>query len=464
MNPPPLRIGLLPLYLKLYDEQLPEWRKVLEPFLESVAGAFTARGLEVVRTGICRVAKEFHQSLALFERKDVDCIVTLHLAYSPSLESIGALTRTRLPLVILDTTMDHAFGRDVRPERIAYNHGIHGVMDLASMLRRHGKPFQVVAGHFRKSRVIERAVTAVRAARAARCFRTTRALRIGESFRGMGDFHVKEDILRRVLGIRVKSIRPGTLKEDVRQVTSHEVEAEMARDRKQFNCRLPQDVHARSVRVGLGLRRHLEAGGYDAFSMNFLAFDQPEGELNTLPFLEASKAMARGIGYAGEGDVLTAALVGALQRGFGQTTFTEIFCPDWKGGSLFLSHMGEISPAVAAKKPIVVEKPFPFTKAKNPAVLACAPAPGPALFVNLAPGPRNTFSLLVAPVEVLGDTTRKEMRPNVRGWIRPSCGVEAFLEAYSRHGGTHHSALVLNQPVEALEAFAAFVRIPCHRL
>ena len=62
-----------------------------------------------------------------------------------------------------------------------------------------------------------------------------------------------------------------------------------------------------------------------------------------MPFLEISRLMERGIGYAGEGDVLTAALVGALMKVYAETTFTEMFCPDWKGNSIMLSHMGEIN-------------------------------------------------------------------------------------------------------------------------
>src|SRR5690606_33566174 len=106
----------------------------------------------------------------------------------------------------------------------------------------------------------------------------------------------------------------------------------------------PEDVHRRSVRSGLALRKCLADGNYTAFSMNFLEFQSADGPMDTVPFLEISKAMARGYGYAGEGDVLTASLMGALNKAFGKTTFTEIFCPDWEGDALFLSHMGEVNP------------------------------------------------------------------------------------------------------------------------
>jgi len=458
------KIGLLPFYLKLYDDRMPERRQAFAPFLATVIKQFEKRGVEVASAPICRVAAEFSDAVKGFEAAGVDAIVTLHLAYSPSLESIPALVRTRLPVVILDTTMDAAFGRGVKPDRIMYNHGIHGVMDLASMLRREGKPFQVVAGHVTESDVIDRAALMISGARAAGVFRSMRALRIGDSFRGMGDFSVDAKVMKRALGIAVEQIGIRELEQAVRAVTDREVREEMAADRKRYAGKVDAAVHERSVRLGLGIRRTLDAGGYGAFSMNFLAFDRSEGPVSTVPFLEASKAMARGIGYGGEGDVLTASLVGALSQGFGKTTFTEIFCPDWRGGTLFLSHMGEINPEVAAARPVMSEYVYRFGVARNPVVVTCAPKAGPAVFVNIVPGPDHTFSLVVAPVEVLGDATRADMRKGVRGWIRPEGGIERFLEAYSRHGGTHHSALVLGAKVEGVAAFAAFAGLECHRI
>jgi L-arabinose isomerase len=193
--------------------------------------------------------------------------------------------------------------------------------------------------------------------------------------------------------------------------------------------------------------------------MNFLAFDSDRDPVSTVPFLECSKGMARGLGYAGEGDVLTAALVAALQAGFGPASFTEIFCPDWAGGSLFLSHMGEFNPLVAAGTPRLYEKPFPFTRARNPACIACAPDPGPATLVNLAPGPDETFRLIVAPVTVIEDGTHPACRDCIRGWIVPGLPVEIFLEDYSRLGGTHHSALLAGDHRESLPIFAAMAGI-----
>ena len=458
MNRKP-KAALLPLYLELYDAKVPQARAALESFLKSIASALAAQGVKVDTCPVCRLESEFRQAVSRIDTNAVDIIITLHLAYSPSLESADALARSPLPILMLDTTPDAAFGTDADPALIMNNHGIHGVQDLACMLRRRGKPYEIAAGHWETSNVIPRAADVARAAYAAKRLKHTRALRIGDAFRGMGDFSVDENVMRDVLGVSVAQIATRDLAPYAGRVSDEMVEAEMAADRARFDVAAAEDVHRRSVRLGLALRRCLDENQVDAFSANFLAFESADDPVSTVPFLEISKAMARGIGYAGEGDVLTAALVGALLAGFEQTTFTEIFCPDWSGGTLFLSHMGEINPAIAAARPVIREKDFPYTGARNPAFITCAPAPGPAVLVNLAPGPQDSFRLIIAPVDVVGDATHPKMHECVRGWIRPRRGVAEFLEEFSRLGGTHHSALVLGRRAEAIAAFARFARI-----
>ncbi|MCX7590810.1 MAG: hypothetical protein N2255_04195 [Kiritimatiellae bacterium] len=453
------RAGLLPLYLKLYDDVAPGRRNEFIPFLEIIRAELAAHGIDVLTAPVCRVAPEFSDAVTQFQKSGANCIVTVHLAYSPSLEAADALAVSQLPIIILDTTMDVAFGQDVAPDRITYNHGIHGVMDLASVLRRKDCRFAIVAGHYLNSTVIRDTADLVRAAVAAKRFHHTRAVRVGPEFPGMGDFSVDSQDLRQELEIDVRQVSVDDLIPYAQKVSEEMVEAEVRADRELYRCDLPEGVHRYSVRVGLVLREFLREGGYDAFSMNFLAFDRDDDPVCTVPFLEASKAMARGIGYAGEGDVLTAALVGALAGVFEGTTFTEIFCPDWAGNTLFLSHMGEVNPEISAETPFLIEKDFPYTRARNPAVLTCGFRRGPAVFVNLSPGPSHRFNLIVAPVDVLSDTRVEAMRRLVRAWIRPRRPIADFLEQYSRHGGTHHSALLPGDRTRAILEFGRFAGI-----
>jgi len=451
------RIGLLPFYLKLYDDLQSARRDVFEDFQRRIAEGFEARGVSVVTAPVCRIAPEFAAAVTTFEQKGVDAIVTLHLAYSPSLEALEALQRTALPLILLDSTMDAAFAPGVSPSRIMYNHGVHGVMDLASVLRRVGRHFEIVAGHDSDPGVLDRAAGLARAARGAREMRGSRALRVGPAFHGMGDFAVTADVMRDSFDITVDEVGLEALDAAILKVGDDEIAAELAADRERYTCDISPEDHRRAVRVGLGLRRLIESGGYGAMSINFEVFKTADRQADTMPFLEVSKGMARGVGYGGEGDVLTAALVSALARAFGAVTFTEIFCADWAGDTIFLSHMGEISPAVIEGKPRILPRPFLVPGMPPPAVVTGPVRPGAAALVNLAPGPNNTFSLIIAPVEVLPEEgIDPAMLDSVRAWVRPRLPVAEFLETYSRAGGTHHSALVPGAAPEALAAFGRF--------
>lgn len=172
-----LRVGLLPLYLELYDEALPQMRAGVEEFAKKIETALVGKGLEVVPAPVCRLRDEFVRAVRRFEDSDVDATVTLHLGYSPSLESIDALAGTPLPLIVLDTTPDFEFGKE--SGQILYNHGIHGVQDLCNLLIRRGKAFEIEAGHWERSDVLDRIKSWAVSARIAHKFRTMRVGRVG---------------------------------------------------------------------------------------------------------------------------------------------------------------------------------------------------------------------------------------------------------------------------------------------
>ena len=71
-------------------------RERLEGFYEEIAALFEERNVQVVRAPFCRLKAEFGQTIQEFEVQNVDAVVTLHMAYSPSLESIDALAETQL--------------------------------------------------------------------------------------------------------------------------------------------------------------------------------------------------------------------------------------------------------------------------------------------------------------------------------------------------------------------------------
>ena len=182
-----IKIGFLPLYIKLYDDtgNGAAERPVMMDFYLEIAKQFEQMGFDVVTSEFCRIEPEFRETVARFECEGADCIVTWHAAYSPSLESIKVLTETKLPIVVLDTTDTYDFSPSQAPSNISRCHGIHGVMDMCSLLRRYGKKFAIAAGHYAESDVVERVAGFVRAAYAATSLDGSRTASIGGSFDGV---------------------------------------------------------------------------------------------------------------------------------------------------------------------------------------------------------------------------------------------------------------------------------------
>lgn len=444
-----IKIGFLPFYIKLYDECGLPLRERLTAFYNSIADNFEKDGFDVIRTPICCVKDEFKKAVDGYEKNGADCIVTWHAAYSPSLEASEILAKTKLPIVVLDTTDTYDFSS---PDDINFCHGIHGVMDMCNLMKQNGKKYAIAAGFYPGSDVVDRAEGFVRAAVAANSIKGSRTGSIGGSFEGMGDFLISDDALKSRFGATAVYSSKKEL-DDLREtVTEDEIAAEMKADLEHYNVTAPLDPksHRRTVLDCLTVRKWIEKNKLDAFTVNFTKIG-PECGMNIMPFMEACKEMAAGIGYAGEGDVLTATITGALIRGFKTASFVEIFCPDWKRDLLLLSHMGEYNEALADGQSEMKEIPFVFGHADDPVVSYACYKAGDAVFCNVFKD-KDDYKLLVSPVEMVTKPVDK-FAGSVRGWLRPPMPVADFLEAISTEGVTHHSSLVYGATVEQLAYF-----------
>ena len=446
-----MKIGLLPLYLELYDETMPEVRDSFDEFLEDICESYTRKKVEVVLSDISRNSREFAQAVSLFEQANVDSIVTLHLAYSPSLECVDALSKTNLPIIVLDTTRDKKFDSLAL---LMYNHGIHGVQDMCNLLIRNGKDFFIEAGHIELSDVIDRTISHIKGARMAKRFKGSRIGKIGEAFEGMGDFVVSQAVMESKFGIKVLKTAPSQIAKYLPSENDPEILKEMNEDTVNYDLSLiKEDSHKLSVQTGLALKRWFKKEDISAFTINFKAITKDSGLL-TMPFFEICKIMKNHkIGYAGEGDILTAALTGALTPVLGECSFAEMFCPDWEENIIFLSHMGEINFDVVEGKVTLSEKEWPYTDAEPPVTPSACFKSGEAVLVNLAPKSDDTFTLILSSVLMMQESYKETFKDGVRGWMKPSMPIARFLEKYSEIGGTHHIAIVYGNELTSLKSF-----------
>ena len=449
-----IKVGFLPLYIKLYDDASgPSYRAPMEQYMNMAIGMLETQGIEVVKADVCRIKPEFDAAAAMFNAEDVDAVITMHLAYSPSLESIEALLSLKAPIIVFDSTPHYELLKVAGYEgRIGPNHGIHGVQDMCNLLKRNGKPYYICAGHALHSEVIAELAGMCRAAAVKKAYQTMKVGSVGGSFTGMGDFQISDERYKSDIGAEVTYMTPEVVREYLAKVTDEEVEAEIAADAQKYNVKVTfaQEYRA-ATKSGLAIRKWMQDQGLGSVTVNFLTLDICG--LPKMPFPECCKVLERGQGYAGEGDVVTAGLVGALHSVYPDTTFTEMFCPDWEQNVILLSHMGESNPTLAQWKPLICDCKFNYNSCGNTVDMYTCARPGDAVIVNLAPM-NDSFNLVLCPGKLLdAGLEGGAYGKSTQGWFKPNKPIKQFLKEYSMAGGTHHSAMVYNVNLEELKAF-----------
>lgn len=448
-----IKVGYLPMYIQLYDDTDATLRTPMVEYMNKLIAMIESHGIEVILADeVCRTKDEFHRAVQKFNDIGVDAVITQHLAYSPSLESIGALLSLEAPIIVFDTTPDYQLIQVAdRYDGIMLNHGIHGVQDMCNLLKRNGRSYYICAGHALHSKVVDEVAGMCRAAAARTAFRTAHIGSVGGSFPGMGDFLISDQRYKHDIGAQVSYMTPALIREYLAKVTEEEIEAEISADRSKYRVEVSLDAEYReSTRSGLAIRKWMEAEALSGCTVNFLTLDSCG--LPKMPFVECCKIMERGLGYAGEGDVLTAGLVSALISVYPDTAFTEMFCPDWEQDVILLSHMGESNPRLAQWQPRIADKPFDYNSCGDTVAMYTCFRPGKAVYINLAPM-NDSFTLILSQVELLSGAENSVYRDATQGWMKPAKPLPQFLKEFSIAGGTHHAALVYDADIEELKIF-----------
>jgi L-arabinose isomerase len=193
-------------------------------------------------------------------------------------------------------------------------------------------------------------------------------------------------------------------------------------------------------------------------SYQFLALGE-DVRTPTLPFVAASRLMAEGIGFGGEGDLVGACGTMLLNWLNPPATFSEIFTIDFAGNSLLMSHMGEANVAMARRDRLVplVARPTPITRTRDRQLaLVTSLQPGPATLAALTIGLAGKWRLLAAPAEVQDFGPLPSLCvPHFK--LKPAGDVRRLLTAYANAGGPHHNAVCFGDARPRLRLAAAIL-------
>jgi L-arabinose isomerase len=344
---------------------------------------------------------------------------------------------------------------------MTYNQGVHGAQDTANAMVRSGVPFEVVTGDWRSDEFKREIERWAHAAAAVTAMRSMRVANFGYGMNGMGDIRVDENVLLRVLGPEVAAVAPGDLVREMAAVGAGQIGEVIAFEDATFEIdpRLSSDEREDHVRMQIAIETILRDGGFSAYSTHFDAIGE-DGRFRRLPFAAASSLMAKGYGFAGEGDMLTAALVAVGHVLIGDAHFTEMYAMDFPGDSILMSHMGEGNWKVARQDERVrlIKRPIGIAKLEDPPTFLFRYEPGPATIATLFSPQPDRFRLVVSEGEVL-DAPELPALEMPYGQFRPDAGVSACLDGWLGAGGTHHQVMNLGHHAESWRTFCRIAGI-----
>ncbi|MEU0242038.1 L-fucose/L-arabinose isomerase family protein [Nocardiopsis sp. NPDC006198] len=442
------RIGLLGIMQPLYDDMIPGITEHQAAYAGRVAEKLSGVAEWTVAPP-ARGRADAERAMRAFEDADLDGVLVVMLTYGPSLRVTRMFGGARLPIALANIQPDPAVSPSWDMDDMTYNQGIHGAQDTANAMVRAGLPFEVVTGEWQSPEFAGRIDRWARAARAVTALRGLRVGVFGYPMNGMGDARVDESSLLRKLGPEVEVIAPGSLHRTMAEIPGEEVADLMAWEDGAFEVdgRLSKEEREDHARMQLGIERLLEERGAGAYSTHFDAIGE-DGRFARLPMAAASTLMAKGYGFAGEGDVLAASIVYAGHQLAGDGHFTEMYAMDFPSDSVLMSHMGEGNWRIAREdEPVrLIKRPLGIGGLDDPPTIVFRYRPGPATLASLVFLGGEDFRLVVAEGEVI-DAPGLPSLEMPYGQFRPETGVRSCMDAWLRSGGTHH--MVMNTGARA---------------
>jgi L-arabinose isomerase len=454
------RIGILGIMQDLYDEMIPGIAERQAGYAGEIA-AHLADVAEFIPSKPVKYREDAERAMREFENADLDGVMVVMLTYGPAMRVARLLSESRLPILLANIQPEPSVTPAWDMADMTYNQGVHGAQDTANAMVRAGKRFAVLTDDWRSDSFRADAGRWARAAAAVTAWKRLKVALFGYAMNDMGDIRVDESALVRSLGPEILAVAPGDLYRGMQTVTDDQVAGVIAFEDERFEIdpRLSAEEREDHARMQVAIKNILDAGGYGAYTAHFDAIGE-DGRFARLPLAAASTLMAKGYGYAAEGDVLTACLVAAGHVLIGDAHFTEMYAMDFPSDSILMSHMGEGNWKIArADRPVkLIKRPLGIGKLADPPTFLFQYQPGPATLATLVSLGGERFRLVVAE----GENLDSQVLPALEmpyGQFRPNTGVRACLNGWLAAGGPHHEVMNLGRHAASWRVFCQLAGI-----
>ena len=397
----------------------------------------------------------------------IGIIAWMH-TFSPAKMWIGGLKILQKPLLHFHTQ----FNRDIPWSTIDMdfmnlNQSAHGDREFGFIMSRMRLNRKVVAGHWQDEQTLGKINGWARAAAGWNDWQGAKFARFGDNMRNVAVTEGDKVEAEIKFGYSVNTYGIGDLVKVIDTIGDKAIDdlVQEYADTYQLVPSLQKGgAQYQSLRdaakIELGLQTFLENGQFKGFTDTF----EDLYGMAQLPGIAAQRLMAKGYGFAGEGDWKTAALVRAMKvMGSGlkggnsfMEDYTYHFNPDNK--LVLGSHMLEICESISDGKPNCEIHPLGIGGKADPVRLVFNVGAGPAINASVV-DMGNRFRLLVNEVVAVAPLQSLPKLPVARVLWKPYPNMHTGCAAWILAGGAHHTCFSQNLTAEDLQDFAEMAGI-----
>ena len=435
-----------------------------------VAGLNAAKTvpLELVAKTLATTPEEI-TSIMQAANADPSCaglVLWMH-TFSPSKMWIRGLSVLKKPFVHLHTQFNRDLPWDsVDMDFMNLNQAAHGDREAGFMHSRMRLERKVVVGHWSDPEVQDRLSAWSKAAWAWHDMQGAKFARFGDNMRQVAVTDGDKVAAEMRFGFSVNGYGVGDLVAQINLVAENAVQDLLITYASSYDIAPELQAggshHAAlhySAKLELGLRAFLEQGGFKGFTTTF---EDLHG-LEQLPGLAVQRLMADGYGFGAEGDWKTAALLRAMKvmGGNQATSFMEDYTYHLEPNNHLVlgSHMLEVCPSIAAKKPRLEIHALGIGGKADPVRLVFDAKAGAALNASLV-DMGNRFRLIINEVHAITPPPVPKL-PVARAVWQCQPDFKTACAAWIYAGGAHHTGYSYTVTAEMLEDFATMAGLEC---
>lgn len=395
-------------------------------------------------------------------------LITWMHTFSPAKMWINGLKILQKPFLHLHTQ----YNRDIPWSSIDMdfmnlNQSAHGDREFGFMVSRLRINRKVVAGHWKDETVRAQIGGWTRVAAGWHDWQGARFLRIGDNMRFVAVTEGDKVEAETKFGYSVNTWGVGDLVKVINETSDAEINKLVQEYADTYTLAsslakggaMHQSLRE-AAKIEIGIERFLQEGNFKGYTDTF---EDLHGMVQ-LPGIASQRLMAKGYGFAGEGDWKTAALVRAMKvmgTGLpGGNSFMEDYTYHFEQGNELVlgAHMLEICSSIAKDKPSCEVHPLGIGGKADPVRLVFNTASGNAINASIV-DIGNRFRMLVNEVVAVEPIQSLPKLPVARVLWKPYPDMKTGCTAWILAGGAHHTCYSQNLGAENLQDFAEMAGI-----